>query len=40
MTNIALALRSDPSGDHIAGISFVGGGTFGNRTAMLNSILG
>ncbi len=35
MTNIALALRSDPSlGDHIAGISFMGGGTFGNRTAM------
>ena len=35
MTNIALALRSDPSlGDLIAGISFMGGGTFGNRTAM------
>jgi len=35
MTNIALALRSDPTlGDHIAGISFMGGGTFGNRTAM------
>ena len=35
MTNIALALRSDPSlGDRIAGISFMGGGTFGNRTAM------
>ena len=35
MTNIALALRSDPSlGDHIAGVSFMGGGTFGNRTAM------
>jgi len=35
MTNIALALRSDPSlGDLIASISFMGGGTFGNRTAM------
>ena len=35
MTNIALALRSDPTlGDHISGISFMGGGTFGNRTAM------
>jgi inosine-uridine nucleoside N-ribohydrolase len=35
MTNIALALRMAPDlGDHIAGISFMGGGTFGNRTAM------
>lgn len=35
MTNIALALRMDPHlGDSIAGISFMGGGTFGNRTPM------
>lgn len=35
MTNIALALRMAPDlGDHIAGISFMGGGTFGNRTPM------
>jgi inosine-uridine nucleoside N-ribohydrolase len=32
MTNIALALRAAPDlVDHIAGISFMGGGTFGNR---------
>jgi inosine-uridine nucleoside N-ribohydrolase len=33
MTNIALALRSAPDvGSRIAGISFMGGGLFGNRT--------
>lgn len=33
MTNIALALRAAPDLRHrIAGISFMGGGTFGNRT--------
>ena len=33
MTNIALALVQDPSiRDDLAGISFMGGGTFGNRT--------
>lgn len=35
MTNIALALRSAPDiADIVAGISFMGGGTFGNRTPM------
>ncbi len=35
MTNIALALRSHPDlGNDLAGISFMGGGTFGNRTPM------
>lgn len=34
LTNIALALRSAPDlADRIAGISLMGGGTFGNRTA-------
>ena len=34
LTNIALALRAAPDlGSHIAGISLMGGGTFGNRTA-------
>ncbi len=34
LTNIALALRSAPDlGSRIAGISLMGGGTFGNRTA-------
>ncbi|MBU6316148.1 MAG: nucleoside hydrolase [Acidobacteria bacterium] len=34
LTNIALALRAAPDlKDHIAGISLMGGGTFGNRTA-------
>jgi inosine-uridine nucleoside N-ribohydrolase len=34
MTNIALALRAAPDlKDRIAGISLMGGGTFGNRTA-------
>lgn len=34
LTNIALALRAAPDlRDHIAGISLMGGGTFGNRTA-------
>ncbi|HEY4331032.1 MAG TPA: nucleoside hydrolase, partial [Ilumatobacteraceae bacterium] len=34
MTNIALALRAAPDlGGRIAGISLMGGGTFGNRTA-------
>ncbi|MCU1503106.1 MAG: putative pyrimidine-specific ribonucleoside hydrolase, partial [Ilumatobacteraceae bacterium] len=34
LTNIALALRAAPDlGDRIAGISLMGGGTFGNRTA-------
>lgn len=33
LTNIALALRAAPDlVDHIAGISLMGGGTFGNRT--------
>ena len=33
MTNIALALRSAPDiASHLAGISFMGGGLFGNRT--------
>ena len=33
LTNIALAMRSAPDlVDHIAGISLMGGGTFGNRT--------
>jgi len=34
LTNIALALRAAPDlRNHIAGISLMGGGTFGNRTA-------
>lgn len=34
MTNVALALRAAPDLRHrVAGISFMGGGTFGNRTA-------
>ena len=34
LTNIALALRAAPDlADRIAGISLMGGGTFGNRTA-------
>lgn len=34
MTNIALALRAAPDiGERIAGISLMGGGTFGNRTS-------
>ena len=34
LTNIALALRSAPDlADRIAGISLMGGGTFGNRTS-------
>ncbi len=33
LTNIALALRAAPDlPDHVAGISLMGGGTFGNRT--------
>ena len=33
LTNIALALRAAPDlTDHVAGISLMGGGTFGNRT--------
>ncbi len=33
LTNIALALRAAPDlADHVAGISLMGGGTFGNRT--------
>ena len=33
LTNIALALRSAPDlADHVAGISLMGGGTFGNRS--------
>ena len=33
LTNIALALRAAPDlADRIAGISLMGGGTFGNRT--------
>ena len=35
LTNVALALRSAPDlGERIAGISMMGGGTFGNRTAL------
>jgi inosine-uridine nucleoside N-ribohydrolase len=35
LTNIALALRAAPDlTDHVAGISLMGGGTFGNRTPM------
>ncbi len=35
LTNIALAMRAAPDlGDHIAGISLMGGGTFGNRTPL------
>ena len=35
LTNIALALRAAPDlVDHIAGISLMGGGTFGNRTPL------
>jgi inosine-uridine nucleoside N-ribohydrolase len=35
LTNIALALRGAPDlTDHVAGISLMGGGTFGNRTPM------
>ncbi len=35
LTNIALALRAAPDlVDHVAGISLMGGGTFGNRTPM------
>jgi inosine-uridine nucleoside N-ribohydrolase len=34
LTNIALALRADPDlAERIAGISLMGGGSFGNRTA-------
>jgi inosine-uridine nucleoside N-ribohydrolase len=34
LTNVALAIRSAPDlVEHIAGISLMGGGTFGNRTA-------
>ena len=34
LTNIAVALRSDPGlRDHVAGISLMGGGTYGNRSA-------
>lgn len=33
LTNLALALRAAPDlADHVAGISLMGGGTFGNRT--------
>lgn len=33
LTNVALALRAAPDlADHLAGISLMGGGTFGNRT--------
>lgn len=33
LTNVALALRAAPDlGEHLAGISLMGGGTFGNRT--------
>ncbi|MFP5488103.1 MAG: nucleoside hydrolase [Acidimicrobiia bacterium] len=33
LTNVALALRAAPDlADHVAGISLMGGGTFGNRT--------
>ena len=35
LTNIALAMRAAPDlADHIAGISLMGGGTFGNRTPL------
>ncbi len=35
LTNVALALRAAPDlGERIAGISVMGGGTFGNRTAV------
>lgn len=35
LTNIALAIRSAPDlVDHVAGISLMGGGTFGNRTPL------
>ncbi len=35
LTNIALALRAAPDiADRVAGISLMGGGTFGNRTSM------
>jgi len=35
LTNIALAMRAAPDlVDHIAGISLMGGGTFGNRTPL------
>jgi len=35
LTNVALALRAAPDlGERIAGISVMGGGTFGNRTAL------
>lgn len=35
LTNLALALRAAPDlADHVAGISLMGGGTFGNRTPM------
>ncbi len=35
LTNVALALRADPGlADHVAGISLMGGGTFGNRSAV------
>lgn len=35
LTNIALALRAAPDlRDHVAGISLMGGGTFGNRTPL------
>ncbi len=35
LTNIALAIRSAPDLlDHVAGISLMGGGTFGNRTPL------
>lgn len=35
LTNIALALRADPGlAERVAGVSLMGGGTFGNRTPM------
>ena len=35
LTNIALAMRAAPDlADHIAGVSLMGGGTFGNRTPL------
>lgn len=38
MTNVALALRSAPDlVDRIAGVSFMGGGSFGNRTPVAES---
>jgi inosine-uridine nucleoside N-ribohydrolase len=35
LTNVALALRAAPDlADHLAGVSLMGGGTFGNRSAV------